>query len=66
VFWPSSMSAFIPGGALVAIGLFVVMTALMFGALARLAPGAAGPTGTRRPPRRRSAPRARAGKPRTS
>jgi len=33
------MSYFIPGGALVAIVLFVVMTALMFAALARLAPG---------------------------
>jgi hypothetical protein len=44
----------------------VVMTALMFGALARLAPDVNAPTGSRRPPRRRSAPRARAGRPRTS
>ena len=64
--WPSSMSYFIPGGALVAIVLLVVMTALMFGALARLAPGAAAPTGPRRPPRRRSPPRARVDTRRTS
>jgi len=66
VFWPSSMSAFIPGGAVVAIVLFVVMTALMFGALTRLAPEVATPTGPRRPPRRRSPPRARVGTRRTS
>lgn len=66
VFWPSSMSTFIPGGALVAIVLFAGMTALMFGALALLAPGAAAPTEARRPPRPRSAPRGRAGRPRTS
>lgn len=64
--WPSSMSAVLPGGAVVAIVLLAGMTALMFGALARLAPGAAAPTGPRRPPRPRSAPRARAGRPRTS
>jgi hypothetical protein len=64
--WPSSMSYFIPGGGLVAIVLFVVMTGLMFGALTRLAPDFAAPTGPRRPPRRRSAPRERAGRPRTS
>lgn len=64
--WPSSMSAFLPGGALVAIALFAGMTALMFGALTRLAPGVAAPTGPRRPPRPRSAPRAQAGRPRTS
>jgi hypothetical protein len=66
VLWPSSMSAFIPGGALVAVVLFVVMTALMFGALTRLAPDIAAPTGLRRPPRRRSPPRARVGTRRTS
>ena len=66
VLWPSSMSAFIPGGALVAIVLFVVMTALMFGALTRLAPDVAAPTGPRRPPRRRSPPRARVGTRRTN
>jgi hypothetical protein len=66
VFWPSSMSEFIPGGALVAIVLFVVMTALMFAALMRLAPDVAAPTGSRRPPRRRSPPRARVGTRRTS
>ena len=64
--WPSSMSYFIPGGALVAIVLFAAMTALMFAALARLAPGVTPPTGSRRSLRRRSAPRARAGRPRTS
>jgi hypothetical protein len=63
--WPSSMSEFLPGGALVAVVLFAGMTALMFGALALLAPGAAA-TGPRRPPRPRSAPRARADRPRTS
>ena len=66
VFWPSSMSEFVRGGSLVAIALFVGMTALMFGALTRLAPDVAAPTGPRRPPRRRSAPRARADRPRTS
>jgi hypothetical protein len=65
-FWPSSMSAFIPGGWLIAAALFIGMTALMFGALMRLAPGVAVPIGPRRPPRPRSAPRARAGRPRTS
>ena len=64
--WPSAMSANLPAGTLVAIALFVGMTALMFGALARLAPGNAAPTGSRRSLRRRSAPRARAGRPRTS
>ena len=64
--WPSSMSEFIPGGWLVAIVLFVGMTALMFGALTRLAPDVAVPTGPRRPPRRRSPPRARVGTRRTS
>ena len=64
--WPSSMSAFIPSGWLIAIGLFVGMTALMFGALTRLAPDVAPPTEPRRPPRRRSPPRARAGRPRTN
>jgi hypothetical protein len=66
VLWPSSMSTFVPGGPLVAAALFVVMTVLMFGALARLAPGVAAPTGSRRSLRRRSTPRARAGRPRTS
>src|SRR5713101_9355198 len=66
VLWPSSMSASIPGGSLIAIGLVVVMTALMFGALTRLAPGVAAPTGPRRPPRRRSPPRARVDTRRTS
>jgi hypothetical protein len=64
--WPASMSEFVPGGLLIAIGLFALMTALMFGALMRLAPGFAAPIGPRRPPRPRSAPRARAGRPRTS
>ena len=64
--WPWSMSEFISGGLLIAIGLFALMTALMFGALMRLAPGSAAPIGPRRPPRSRSAPRARAGRPRTS
>jgi len=64
--WPWSMSEFVPGGALVAIALFAGMTALMFAALARLAPGVAAPTAPRRPPRPRSRPRARAGRPRTS
>ncbi len=50
--WPWSMSEFIPGGSLVAVALFVVMTTLMFGALMRLAPGVDAPTGPRRPPRR--------------
>jgi hypothetical protein len=66
VLWPSSMSAFIPGGSLIAIVLFAGMTLIMFGALTRLAPGVAAPRGPRRPPRPRSAPRARAGRPRTS
>lgn len=66
VFWPSSMSVVIPGGWLVAVVLFVGMSALMFGALARLAPDVVPPTGPRRRQRRRSPPRARAGKPRTS
>ena len=39
VLWPTSMSAVVPGGSLVAIGLLVGMTVLMFGALTRLAPG---------------------------
>jgi hypothetical protein len=60
------MSASIPGGALIAIALVVVMTALMFGALARLAPDVTPPTGPRRPPRRRSPPRAPVGTRRTS
>jgi hypothetical protein len=60
------MSAFIPGGWLVATALFVGMTALMFVALTRLAPGVAAPIGPRRPPRRRSPPRARVGTRRTS
>jgi len=64
--WPWTMSEFIPGGSLIAIALFLVMTALMFGALARLAPDVAAPTGPRRPPRRRSPPRARAGTRRTN
>ena len=64
--WPSAMSANVPGGMLVAIALLAAMTALMFAALARLAPGVAAPTGSRRSLRRRSAPRARAGRPRTS
>jgi hypothetical protein len=64
--WPWSMSEFIPGGTLIAIVLLLGMTALMFGALTRLAPDVAAPTGLRRPPRRRSTPRARAGRPRTS
>lgn len=64
--WPSSMSAVLPGGAVVAIVLLAGMTALMFGALTRLAPGSAAPTGPQRPRRPRSAPRARAGRPRTS
>src|SRR5207247_6637293 len=34
---PSSMSYFIPGGALVAFVLFVVMTSLMYAVIARLA-----------------------------
>jgi hypothetical protein len=66
VLWPSSMSEFIPGGWLVAIALFVAMTALMFGALTRLAPDVAAPTGPRRPPRRGSPPRGRVGTRRTS
>jgi hypothetical protein len=66
VLWPWSMSEFIPGGSLVAIALFGGMTALMFGALTFLAPGFATPGGPRRPPRRRSAPPARADTPRTS
>jgi hypothetical protein len=66
VLWPSSMSEFIAGGWLVAIALVVGMTALMFGALTRLAPDVAAPTGSRRPPRRRSPPRARVGTRRTS
>jgi hypothetical protein len=64
--WPWNMSEFVPGGFVIAIVLFVVMTALMFGALTRLAPGVAAPTGPRRPPRRRSPPRARVGTRRTS
>jgi hypothetical protein len=66
VLWPSSMSAFIPGGTLVAIALFVVMTVLMYGALTRLAPDVAASIRPRRPPRRRSPPRARVGTRRTS
>ena len=66
VLWPTSMSASIPGGSLIAIALVVVMTALMFGALARLAPDVAAPTRTRRIRRQRSEPRAGAGRPRTS
>jgi hypothetical protein len=64
--WPASMSEFVPGGALLAVALFGGMTALMFGALTRLAPGVAGPTGARRQLRQRSGPRAGAGRPRTS
>ncbi len=66
VLWPSIMSASIPGGSLIAIVLVVVMTVLMFGALARLAPDVAAPTGPRRPPRRRSPPQGRVGTRRTS
>src|SRR3954471_6829032 len=66
VSWPSRMSESIPGGSFIAITLFVGMTALMFGALTRLAPDAVPATGPRRPPKRRSPPRARAGRPRTS
>jgi hypothetical protein len=66
VLWPSSMIGNVPGGGLMAVALLGVMTTLMFGALTRLAPGVAAPTGPRRSPRRRSALRARAGKPRTS
>ena len=64
--WPWSMSEFIPGGALLAVVLLVGMTALMFGALARLAPDVTPPTGPRRPPRRRLPPRAPVGTRRTS
>jgi hypothetical protein len=64
--WPWSMSEFIPGGFVVAIVLFVAMTALMFGALSRLAPGVSAPTTPRRSPRRQSPPRERAGTRRTS
>ena len=64
--WPWSMSEFIPGGALVAIVLWIGMTALMFGALVRLAPGIAAPTGPRRPPRGRLPTRERVGTRRTS
>ena len=66
VLWPSSMSASLPGGTFVAIALFGAMTALMFGALTRLARAVAAPTGPRRPPRRRSPPRARVGTRRTN
>ena len=66
VLWPSSMSAFIPGGWIIAIALFVGMTALMYAALTRLAPDVAAPRGPRRPPKRRSPPRARVGTRRTS
>ncbi|HVD51646.1 MAG TPA: hypothetical protein VNB51_06365, partial [Candidatus Udaeobacter sp.] len=66
VLWPSSMSAFIPGGWIIATGLFVGMTALMFAALTRLAPDVVAPRGPRRPPKRRSPPRARVGTRRTS
>jgi len=54
VVWPSSMSAFVPDGALVALALFAVMTAVMFGALTRLAPVVAAPKGPLRERRRRS------------
>ena len=64
--WPWNMSEFVPGGFVIAILLFAGMTALMFGALTRLAPDAAAPTGSRRPPRRRSPPRARVGTRRTN
>jgi hypothetical protein len=64
--WPSAMSESVPGGWLIAVALFAGMTVLMFGALARLAPDAAAPTGSPRSLRRRSAPRGRAGRPRTS
>src|SRR5438445_13240384 len=66
VLWPSSMSASLSGGTFVAIALFGAMTALMFGALTRLARAVAAPTGPRRPPRRRSPPRARVGTRRTN
>jgi hypothetical protein len=66
VLWPASMGASIPGGSLIAIALVVAMTALMFAALTRLAPDVVAPTGPRRPPRRRSPPRARVGTRRTS
>ena len=51
--WPASMSEFVSGGPLIAFGLFALMTALMFAALARLAPGSA-PVRTPRRPRRPS------------
>ena len=64
--WPWSMSEFVPRGFVVAIGLFMGMTALMFAALTRLAPDVAPPREPRRPPKRRSPPRARVGTRRTS
>jgi hypothetical protein len=64
--WPWSMSEFIPGGTVIAVALLGGMTALMFGALTRLAPGVAAPTGPRRPPGRRSPPRAGVGTRRTN
>jgi hypothetical protein len=66
VFWPSSMSAFLPGRWVGAIALFAGMTALMFAALAVLAPGTFAVKGRPRPPRRRLPPRGRAGTRRTS
>ena len=50
--WPWSMAEFIPGGLFIAIALFAGMTALMFAALARLAPGSAAVRTPRRPRRR--------------
>ncbi len=64
--WPGNMSEFVPGGFAIGIGLFVGMTALMYAALTRLAPDVAAPKGPRRPPKRRSPPRARVGTRRTS
>lgn len=61
--WPRSMNEIVPAGGIVAIVLLAAMTAIMFGALRVIAPGA---TGLPRPSRQRSARRARAGKPRTS
>lgn len=61
--WPSSVSEFLPGGAAIAVGLFLVMTAIMFGALGVIAPGA---RGAPPPSRSRSPQRAGAGRPRTS
>lgn len=64
--WPWTMSELVPGGPVIAIGLLALMTALMYGALTRLAPDVTAPAGARRPPRRRSPPQAPVGRPRTS